>query len=647
MSVDHKPRRLDGRIVFVSGGAGVIGQALVPALREAGAEITVGDLKPRPSHWPRDIAYRQGDLNELQAWEVAELGIDTFFHLAATFERTAETSSFWGETYRHNLRLSHHLMDLMKDLPTLRRVVFASSYLVYDPARYLFEQPVETPARLAETDPIRPRNLCGAAKLLHEAELTFLETIGESQFTSVAARIFRSYGRGSRDVISRWIRTCLQGEEIEVFNPEGLFDYVFADDVAEGLIRLADSDATGVYNLSRGRARRVSDVVDCLRDHFPRLRCREAPPVGDYEASEADMEQFRRTFGWRPETELEDAIPALIAFEKERPKASQVKLAPFNALVTSLSREIACVRDARRGLDKLFDGGRIFGGDCDDRCLGREVVDSFWHMPRLEALTVEDLIGFCRDNTVRAIIPTRDGELGYFASHRDRLESAGVRVMVSPLMAVRDCVDKLRFAEVLQSKGYPAIPTFETVEACDGQSLVVKERYGASNANVLIAVDRKTARQLADSNFSTPIFQPFLDGEEFSIDVFVAKGGEVKGGVARRRDLVIGGESQITTTVDEPGLVDLCNDIAKFLGLRGHAVFQALKDGHGQFWIIECNARVGGASSLAVACGLDSYYWFFAEAAGLDVSDWPFRRAGATLRQVRLPHDTIAPHSGF
>ena len=63
---------------------------------------------------------------------------------------------------------------------------------------------------------------------------------------SVSARIFRVYGRGSRDVVSRWIRSLTQAPDLPltVFRKEGRFDYVYAGDVAEGLLRLGASDAT-------------------------------------------------------------------------------------------------------------------------------------------------------------------------------------------------------------------------------------------------------------------------------------------------------------------------------------------------------------------------------------------------------------------
>jgi carbamoyl-phosphate synthase large subunit len=41
--------------VFVSGGAGVIGQQIVPKLIALGAIVYVGDLKPRPAGFPGQV----------------------------------------------------------------------------------------------------------------------------------------------------------------------------------------------------------------------------------------------------------------------------------------------------------------------------------------------------------------------------------------------------------------------------------------------------------------------------------------------------------------------------------------------------------------------------------------------------------------
>jgi len=159
--------RLKGRRIFISGGNGVIGNTLIEKLHNEGAILYVGDLKPRPLNWPKDILYRQGDLNYLSIDEISDFAPEYFFHLAATFERSTETYEFWAENYRHNVRLSNHLMTVMKDLPSLKKVIFASSYLIYDPALYNFKEPAEKAFRLKKTDPIYPRKFNGVAKLSH------------------------------------------------------------------------------------------------------------------------------------------------------------------------------------------------------------------------------------------------------------------------------------------------------------------------------------------------------------------------------------------------------------------------------------------------------------------------------------------------
>ncbi|MGA8164428.1 MAG: NAD(P)-dependent oxidoreductase [Waddliaceae bacterium] len=305
--------------VFVSGGAGVIGTVLIDRLQRDEANIFVGDLKPKPPDWQEGILYRQGDLNTITKEELLAYEPHYFFHLAATFERSVESYGFWRENFYHNVQLSHHLIDCLKDCPSLQRVVFASSYLVYHASLYQFEIPPRFPVRLDESKPVSPRNLCGAAKLYHEHELFFLQSFEEASFTAISARIFRSYGKGSRDVISRWIRALLKNERLKVYNCEGCFDLIFAEDAAEGLCRLALSDAAGAVNLGTGCARKISDVLNILNEHFHDAVYETVKTKIHFEASQANMDNFKTITGWVPGYQLEDAIPLIIDYEKKRP----------------------------------------------------------------------------------------------------------------------------------------------------------------------------------------------------------------------------------------------------------------------------------------------------------------------------------------
>ncbi|MCC3152198.1 NAD-dependent epimerase/dehydratase family protein [Hymenobacter sp. BT770] len=637
--------------IFISGGAGVIGQEMVRRLATLPADIQVlvGDIKPRPADFPTRFQYRQGDLSYLTEQEIGAFGPDLFIHLAATFERSTETYGFWEENFQHNVRLSHHLMTVQKDLPSLRRVVFASSYLIYDPALYNFAEVPAQARSLREDDPILPRNLTGMAKLAHEIELRFLQTFRAEQFSTAIPRIYRGYGRNGRDITSRWVRMLLAGEEITVYGAESYFDYLYAADTAEGLLRLAAAETvTGIINLGTGRARRVSDVVDVLKQNFPDLRAKYVASDIPFEASQADMTLWSSQIDWLPPTTLETAIPEIIAYEQARVNAPTAK-APGHVLISSVAAKVPLVRAVQAAAKRLHPDIKVVGGDMNHACLGQHFTDEFWLMPATADEHLPNIIRHCLDHGIGHIIPTRDGELAFWSRHRTELAEAGIAVLVSAPEAVNRCIDKLEFSTFGQENGLPIIPAAlgpdalgitTDVHGSATPGFVVKERHGAGSLSLGLNLPEAAALTHAHA-LQEPIFQPFVEGREISVDAYVDRRGKVRGLVPRTRDVIIHGESQVTTTLDAPGLVARLIPIVEKLGLYGPLVLQALLTPDGGLHIIECNCRFGGASTLGIAAGVDSFFWFLQEAAGADLNLFPFQPAAGPLRQVRAAADVV------
>ena len=308
---------MKSRRIFVTGGAGVIGRQLIPILEASGHSIIVGDLQTKPTEFAITTQYLKGDLNTLSESEFIGLKVDLVIHLAATFERTAETLDFWDDNFLNNIKLSHHILNLCMKSPSVTRLVFASSYLVYDSSQYLTNRPSQ-PFSLGRESKIAPRNLIGASKLYHEAELEYVNRFEDTGFDIAIVRIFRGYGLGSRDVISRWVRDALSGKEITVFDEDGMFDYVYCKDSALGIEKVAlHTEFKGVLNLGTGTSNSVGAVVSILRAHFPDLRINRQGNRYPVESSQAETEHLASVLRWLPEFSLEQGIGEIISYERE------------------------------------------------------------------------------------------------------------------------------------------------------------------------------------------------------------------------------------------------------------------------------------------------------------------------------------------
>lgn len=313
---------LKNKRAVVTGGFGVIGRELIKLLTDAGVHVQCYDRVP----WPKDlihlqglISYHFGNINE-QNYKVAlEFDPHFVFHLAASFERSVESKKFWETNYRDNVQLSHMVLSVLAEMRVLEKFIFASSYLIYDKDQYMFNYPSANPVFLKEyVNRVNPRNICGAAKLYTENELLFLDE-HNPHFTFISARIYRVYGKGSRDVISRWVRACLRGEKLVVFNRENSFDYIFARDVAEGLLRLALSGkARGVINLGSGKSTTINMLLKEIGTLFPEIDVEEvSADERFYERSAADIALLKDLTNWQPQQTLEQGLRQLIDYERE------------------------------------------------------------------------------------------------------------------------------------------------------------------------------------------------------------------------------------------------------------------------------------------------------------------------------------------
>lgn len=307
-------------------------------------------------------------------------------------------------------------------------------------------------------------------------------------------------------------------------------------------------------------------------------------------------------------------------------------------LITSISSKVPLISSIRdsANLKEIY----IIGADINKHVVGSHFVDEFWHMPKLADMPVNEILNFCKKKGVNIIFPTRDGELKYFAEHYQEFKQNNISVMVSDKRSIEITQDKFLFFKELRKMGYPVIETTRDINALKCSRFVVKERYGSGAKNMLININKEDA--ISGANYlESPIYQPFIQGKEYSVDVYVNRNGKSKGAIARERVMVVDGESQITRTIENEKLTNLSMNLAEDLGLSGHVMFQILLDTHNNPQIIECNPRIGGASTLSVRAGLTSFQWFILESNNESLDDYPFIQCSKDLTLIRYKKDLI------
>jgi carbamoyl-phosphate synthase large subunit len=303
--------------IFISGGSGIIGKELVKKLISLGANIAVGDLQKCPAEFLKKIKYIKKDLNYLKFSEIKNFKPEIFIHLAATYERTVESKNFFSNNFHNNIRLSNHLLSIFCKFKTLKKIIFASSYLVYSPNLYLSRK-AKKPFSLNENSEIYPRNLIAASKLYHESELKFISNF-KPDLSIICARIFRGYGLNSRDVISRWVRDLSKKKPIKVYSEKSSFDFIFSKDSAQALINMIKiKDRFSIINVGYGRSIKISTVLKTLNSYFKNLKKKNILFSTQVENSLANINILKSKTKFRPQYSFEKSLEEIISYEKKK-----------------------------------------------------------------------------------------------------------------------------------------------------------------------------------------------------------------------------------------------------------------------------------------------------------------------------------------
>lgn len=277
-----------------------------------------------------------------------------------------------------------------------------------------------------------------------------------------------------------------------------------------------------------------------------------------------------------------------------------------NVLITSAARKVWLVQAFKRALGGL-EGSSVIAGDINRYSAALYFADEHVIFKRDDDPEFEEwLFEYCRNASIDLVVPTRDEELPFYSGFAGRFLESGVRVLVSDREAIGICRDKKRFIEYCAENDFHTPKTYEDPEQTEPEDfpLFLKERFGKGGRGSYIAANRSEL-EAALGKMNDPIIQSLVEAPEHSIDILSDFDGNVLSAIPRERKVVVSGESYVTVTRKDRGMIADAVRLSESLGLIGHNTIQCFSnDGRNEF--VEINPRFGGAANLGFAAGCDS-----------------------------------------
>ena len=142
-----------------------------------------------------------------------------------------------------------------------------------------------------------------------------------------------------------------------------------------------------------------------------------------------------------------------------------------------------------------------------------------------------------------------------------------------------------------------------TTSSPKGFPLIAKLNKGsASSSNFLInSLRSKNEFEKKNKNY---IFEKYISGLEYSVDLYISNTDILKGIVCRKRVEITGGESTIILSEKNKKLEKLAFQIAKYFNIKGPANIQFIYKNE-KYYFMEINPRIAGGIMNTIASGLD------------------------------------------
>jgi len=285
---------------------------------------------------------------------------------------------------------------------------------------------------------------------------------------------------------------------------------------------------------------------------------------------------------------------------------------------------VALLEAFRRAMAELELSGKLIVTDITDSSPAFHVADEGILVPVVGTLQyIPKLLEIVETRRVKLLVPLTDLDLRSLARQRDRFTQAGCTVMVGQEQTVTLCRDKLRTDTMLEQAGLERIRTYKLSEFRKKPfyPCFIKPIRGSGSVGTAIIKNAREFRSHVATYGDLLIVQQYVQGPEFTVDVYRTREGEVKCVVPRQRLVIRSGEVEKGITVKDDKLIAETICLAQHLeGIWGVFCCQCRKDEDGTIRFFEINPRFGGGAPLSIAAGANLPLYLLQEVTGRPIT---------------------------
>lgn len=302
----------NGKTVFITGGAGYVGSALVPDLLKEGYRVIVydlylyGDVFAHLKNNPNLIQVK-ADIRDTEKLLEATKNVDTIIHLACiSNDPSYELNPALGRSINYDAFFN--LTDAM-ETNSIRRFIYASTSSVYG---------LKEEKNVRETSTCEP--LTDYSKYKLECEKILLEFGKKQEFEHVIVRPATVCGYAPRlrlDLVVNILTiNALMTGKIKIFGGKQLRPNINIKDVVRvyKLFLTAPSEKINAEIFNAGyQNRSVDDLAHIVRDVIGDKKIVfENVPTNDMRSYHINSDKIRKVLGYEPKYTIEEGVHSLL-----------------------------------------------------------------------------------------------------------------------------------------------------------------------------------------------------------------------------------------------------------------------------------------------------------------------------------------------